>query len=205
MDYRKHLRDIKLDLITNKINLKISPPKIGGLFSFARPGNKIVKDLLKCGAVLTGSRALKCYEFDYGNNYKPILSRKPDDWDFIVDEKTLFKICDKYKFSDGIKKDSSGDYYVSIDSHLVRVTSSYGGETRVLKTNITLICKDEPSTVETKSGRIANLSYILEEKYKLSSNYYNISNGHVSQSGWSLSENKHDSDLKQIITRISGF
>lgn len=195
MDYRKHIRDIKLDLVTNKINLKISPPKIGGLLSFARPGTKVVKELLKCGAVLTGSRALKCYEL----NDKPILGRKPDDWDFIVDEKTLFRICDKYKFSSGIQKDGDGDYYVTIDSCAVRITGSYGSDTRVLRTGITLICKDEPVSVETKNGKIASLSCILEEKYKLSLSYIN---GSRPVPPGRDAENKHDHDLKQIITRF---
>lgn len=186
MDYKKHIRDIKLDLITNKIKLEVSPPKIGGLFSFARPGNKVIRELLDNGAILTGSRAIKCYKAN-GNK---ILDRECDDWDFIVDEKTLFKICDKYKVSSDINRDSSGDYYVPIRNELVRFTQSYGGDIRVLKTNITLICKDEPAFTETKSGRIANLVYILDEKRKLSMGQFD------------RNPNKHDHDLKQIITRM---
>lgn len=186
MDYRKHIRDIKLDLLTNKIKLEVSPPKIGGLFSFARPGNKVVKDLLDSGAVLTGSRAIKCYKV----NNREVLDRRCDDWDFIVDEKTLFKICDKYNVSKDISRDKSGDYYAPIRNELVRFTHSYGDDIRVLKTNITLICKDEPGFIETKLGKIANLAYILDEKSKLS----------MSDSGGY--DNKHDIDLKQIITRL---
>lgn len=197
MDYKKHIRDIKLDLITNRIILKTSPPKIGGLLSFIRPGTKVIKELLKCGSILTGSRALKCYEV----NNKPILDRAADDWDFIVDEKTLFKICDKYKFSQGIKKDTDGDYYVSINSCAVRITHSYGRDTEVLKTNITLICKNEPGFIETKSGKIANLPYILDEKYKLSNSvacrYMGVRTIRVIDP-----MDKHALDLKQIIARM---
>src|ERR1022692_2496997 len=170
-DYKRYLRDIKLDMISSRIEAgskkdpyKVNPPKIGGLFSFMRPGNKIVREILKCGGILTGSRALKCYQF----NGKPLLYRKPDDWDFIVSEKTLFKIADKYNISNGIRRDADGDYNIHFNECLIRISHSYGGESRLMDTIITLICKDEPGSVETSGGKIANLGYILGEKFKLS-------------------------------------
>jgi len=201
MDYRKYIRNIKLELLTNKIHLEVSPPHIGNYFSRLLSGNKIVKELLQCGAILTGSRALKCYQYK-GN---PVLNRKPDDWDFIVDEDTLFKICDKYKLSHDIKTNSSDDQVLYIKKQLVRFTHSYGGESQILPTNIHLICKDEPSFIQTKFGKIADLSYILDEKYKLTSKYLDSKRGPIIIPTFRYDENKHDLDLKQIITRFNGI
>lgn len=194
MDYKRHFRDLKLDLISNKVDIKLNPPKVGGFFSL-RPGDKVVKDLLNSGAILTGSRALKLYTF----NGKPLLDRKADDWDFIVNEETMFKICEKHNEGDINIKD--GDYYVRIRKQKIRITQSYGGAIRILPTNITLIVKDEPDFNQTKNGKVASLLHILEEKYKLSSHYSNLT---IQSGAWMYDDNKHDEDLKKIIIRLNG-
>lgn len=194
MDYKRHFRDLKLDLISSKIDIKLNSPKVGGFFSL-RPGDRVVEDLLKSGAVLTGSRALKLYTF----NGKPLLDRKADDWDFIVDEETMFKICEKHNVSD--VKTQEGDYYVNIKKQRIRITQSYGGVLRVLPTNITLIVKSEPDFNQTKNGKVASLLHILEEKYKLSSHFTNS----IRPAGARMyDDNKHDEDLKKIIIRLNG-
>jgi hypothetical protein len=176
MNYKSYLRDLKIDSVYDSINLEVSSPKIE--FK-SRSGRKIIQDLFSMGAVLVGSRALVCYSID-GD---PILDRKPDDWDFVANEEVLFKICDKYNLSRGIKIDNDGNSIIEIEKHLVKFTGDYGGSTRLFATDITIIVKDLPNFIDTKIGRISTLIEILNEKDKLGGE-------------------KHISDLKQIIIRL---
>jgi hypothetical protein len=68
----------------------------------------------------------------------------------------------------------------------------------LMDTIITLICKDEPGSIEIGGCKIANLSHILEEKFKLA----NASNPLMLNSDGYTVDNKHDLDLKQIITNF---
>ena len=184
MNYPEYIRDIKLNLLMSDYKITINPTRRMGRFAFLRPGYKLIKDLTEMGAVLTGSRALKCYSI----NDKPLFDRKPDDWDFIVTEKMAMKICDEHGITTYDKK--PGKFIIPIGKNLILLRGSYGN-TRIIPTNIQLIVKDElPSYKERDSIKIADFSYIIDEKYKLLSKY---------------DVNKHEHDLRQIIARFSNL
>ena len=183
MNYPEYIRDIKLNLLMSDYKITINPTLRMSRFAFLRPGYKLIKNLTEMGAVLTGSRALKCYLI----NDKPLFDRKPNDWDFIVTEKMAMKICDEHGITSYDIK--PGKFIIPIGKNLILLRGSYG-DTRIMPTNIQLIVKDElPSYKEVNSIKIAELSYIIDEKYKLISKY----------------ENKHDHDLRQIIARFSNL
>ena len=92
MNYPEHIRDIKLNLLMSENTITIDPSKRKGKLTFLRPGYSLVKQLIKMGAIVTGSRALRCYKI----NDKQLFDRKPRDWDFLVTEKMAMKICDEH-------------------------------------------------------------------------------------------------------------
>ena len=184
MNYPEYIRDIKLNLLMSDHKITINPTRRMSRFAFLRPGYKLIKNLTEMGAVLTGSRALKCYSI----NDKPLFDRKPDDWDFIVTEKMAMKICDENGITSYVKK--RGKFIIPINKNLILLRGNYG-DTRIIPTNIQLIVKDElPSYKEVDSIKIANLSYIIDEKYKLFSKH---------------EVNKHEHDLRQMIARFSNL
>ena len=151
-------------------------------FTFLRPGYGLVKQLIKMGAIVTGSRALKCYKI----NGKQLFDRKPRDWDFIVTEKMAMKICDEHGVT---YKDGS----IMVLKQMILFRDSSYGDSRVVPTDIQLIVKDElPEYREVDGIRFSELSHIIDEKYKL-----------VSSKGYHM--NKHDEDLRQIIARFNNL
>ena len=186
MNYPEYIRDIKLNLLMSDHKITINPTRRMSRFAFLRPGYKLIKNLTEMGAVLTGSRALKCYSI----NDKPLFDRKPDDWDFIVTEKMAMKICDEHGITTYDK--TPGRFIIPIGKNLILLRGSYG-DTRIIPTNIQLIVKDElPSYKEVNSIKIAEISYIIDEKYKLISKYPQF-------------VNKHEHDLRQMIARFSNL
>ena len=93
MDNNQLIRDIKLNLIDNKSNVSIAFSRLypSGYFIFRN--RKIIKDFIKRGFILTGSRALNCYSLN-GNR---LIDRKPKDWDFLITQEQLFEVCKDYK------------------------------------------------------------------------------------------------------------
>jgi len=185
MNYPEHIRDIKLNLLMSNNEITIDPSKRKGTFTFLRPGYGLVKQLIKMGAVVTGSRALKCYKV----NGKPLFDRKPKDWDFIVTEKMAMKICDEHGVT---YRDNS----ITVMKQMILFRDTAYGDSRIVPTNIQLIIKDElPEYREVGGIRFSELSHIIDEKHKLVS----------SAKGYINSLNKHDEDLRQIITRFNNL
>lgn len=184
MNYQENIRDIKLNILMSNYKITINPSMRMGKFAFLRPGYKLIKNLTEMGSILTGSRALKCYSI----NDKPLFDRKPDDWDFIVTEKMAMKICDENGITSYVK--TPNKFIIPINKNLILLRGSYG-DTRIIPTNIQLIIKDElPSYNEVNSIKIADFSYIIDEKLKLFSKY---------------DVNKHEHDVRQMIARFSNL
>lgn len=183
MDFREYIRDIKLGILTGKYNIEIKSSNKRGFFSFLKPGYRLVNDIIDRGAILTGSRALKCYLV---NGY-PVLDRRPDDWDFVIDESTALKICDDYRVYDYDKKVGQ-NFIIPINRQMILLRDSTYGDKRIVPVNINLIVVNEnPSHKIVDGVKFADFGYIIEEKNKLSNGEYN---------------SKHSDDLKQIIARI---
>ena len=184
MNYPEYIRDIKLNLLMSDYKITINPTLRMSRFAFLRPGYKLIKNLTEMGAILAGSRALKCYSI----NDKPLFDRKPNDWDFIVTEKMAMKICDEHGVT---YKDGS----IMVLKQMILFRDSCYGDSRVVPTNIQLIVKDElPEYREVDGIRFSELSHILDEKYKLVGSL----KGYVQM-------NKHDEDLRQMIARFSNL
>lgn len=182
MNYPEHIRDIKLNLLMSDNIITIDPSRRKGKLTFLRPGYSLVKQLIKMGAIVTGSRALRCYNI----NGKQLFDRKPRDWDFLVTEKMAMKICDEHGVT---YKDGS----IMVLKQMILFRDSAYGDSRVFPTNIQLIVKDElPEYREVDDIKFSELSNIIDEKYKLVSIYHN-------------SINKHDQDLRQIIVRFNNL
>ena len=182
MNYTEHIRDIKLNLLMSENSITIDTSRRKGKLTFLRPGYGLVKQLIKMGAIVTGSRALRCYKI----NDKQLFDRKPRDWDFLVTEKMAMKICDEHGTT---YKDGS----IMVLKQMILFRDSIYGDSRCIPTDIQLIIKDElPEYREVDGIRFSELSHIIDEKYKLVSNYHN-------------SMNKHDKDLRQIITRFNNL
>jgi hypothetical protein len=182
MNYPEHIRDIKLNLLMSENTITIDPSKRKGKLTFLRPGYGLIKQLIKMGAIVTGSRALRCYNI----NGKQLFDRKPRDWDFLVTEQMAMKICDEHGV---IYKDGS----IMVFKQMILFRDSAYGDSRYFTTDIQLIIKDElPEYREVDGVRFSELSHIIDEKYKLVSTYCN-------------SMNKHDEDLRQIIARFNNL
>ena len=180
MDYREHIRDIKLNLLMSDNKITIDPNLRESKFTFLRPGYSLVKQLIKMGAIVTGSRALRCYKV----NERQLFDRSPRDWDFIVTEKMAMKICDEHGV---IYKDD----VIQVRKQMILFRDDLYGDSRIIPTNIQLIIKDEiPEYREVKGIKFIELSNILDEKLKLVG-VYDI--------------NKHDVDLRKIIARFNNL
>ena len=182
MNYPEHIRDIKLNLLMSENTITIDPTKRKGKLTFLRPGYSLVKQLIKMGAIVTGSRALRCYKI----NDKQLFDRKPRDWDFLVTEQMAMKRCDEH----GVTYE---DGSITVLKQMILFRDTCYGDSRYFPTDIQLIIKDElPEYREVDGVRFSELSHIIDEKHKLVSTYHN-------------SMNKHDEDLRQIIARFNNL
>jgi hypothetical protein len=187
-DITQYMRDIKIELLKNSSNISIDIKRKSNFLTFLRPGHSSIKELIKNGGILTGSRALKCYTI----NNKSIIERETNDWDFIVDERLAMKICEKNGIYELPNKES-----IVIDKRLMMFHGAYSGETKILPRKIDLIIKSDSELppYDTINGvKIASLHYIINEKYKLYK---------AEQSKQPYERvHKHEKDLKEIIIKL---
>jgi len=174
-------------LLMSENTITIDSSKRKGKLTFLRPGYSLIKQLIKMGAIVTGSRALRCYNI----NGKQLFDRKPRDWDFLVTERMAMKICDEHGVT---YKDGS----IMVLKQMILFRDSCYGDTRYFTTDIQLIVKDElPEYREVDGIRFSELSHIIDEKHKLVSPHHNSISGIIL--------NKHDEDLRQIIARFNNL
>lgn len=176
------IRDLKLGITTGDykvdIDIKNIPNKWYFIFNKKR---KIIKYLFEKGAILTGSRALKCYKIN--NNF--ILNRNPNDWDFILSKNQFIQLCKDYNIYDFDLE--SNRYY--LNKSFATFYDGYGGSTHLLPCKIQLIIQDElPQFIQKDSKKFASLTSIIESKIELSESCER-----------EKERNKHKKDLNNII------
>lgn len=170
------IRDIKLGISTGDYNVSIDTSKMASNHYFFFKKRKMIKDIFRVGAVLVGSRALKCYSIN-GNS---LIDRKPNDWDFVITENQFLQLCQEYKIYDFDR--SKNKYY--LNRSFVTLNSGYG-DSYIFPCHIQLIIKDSLTPYFEKDGfRIATLENILESKSDLSG------------------DSKHRYDLNNILVNL---
>ena len=156
----------------------------------------MIKYLTKNGAVLTGSRALKCYEL----NGQDLLKRSYDesDWDFAVTKQMMYKISDECGIPYNLV-----DKVISIKKQKYWRHPDYQDAYRVGAIDVHLIIVDElPPFVESDGVRITPFTFTLNEKVKLLDEI--VTNNKYSSSKRLQSEaDKHQNDLIQIILKYN--
>lgn len=181
-EIKSYFRDIRLDNCLSKYNFSISDKNIDDKFDFLRGNKKLMKYANSIGAILTGSRAIKCYTIDN----KSLLKREPNDWDFLISKEMAFDIFDKFNIDYNLK-----DSVVNVNSELITIHPAYSDSVRYLTKDVQFIIKDKlPNYTECSKYKITNFDYVINEKIKLAS----IRSG-----------KKHIKDLNQIIIRLNNI
>lgn len=201
------LRDLKLKSVLENSLVKTSVPK-RGILSYLYKSYQKIDELTELGGVITGSRALKFYNI----NNIPLLDRKVDDWDIMMNRDSLFKFCANNHLNN-IKYDKDR---VSISLTSGLYVGSYGYISKrphyLFSHDLDIIAKDDiPTFIECGKYRITTLEYILSEKIKIIqndiNNYY-FGSG-TSRSGNKYAGNKYDSkhirDCIEIMVKIKTF
>lgn len=184
-EVKSYFRDIKMSiLLSDRFNFKVDDTNLNDSFNFLRKNKAVIKYTNELGAILTGSRALSSYSVNGGK----ILERKPRDWDFLITKKMAFDICDKFNIEYNLT-----DKVINIDTQIVQFYPSYSDiPNRYFVQDVQLIIVNElPSFVKGEKYKIAELSYILEEKIKGVEYHKN-----------KYSKSKHLSDLNKIIVKL---
>lgn len=197
-EIKSWVRDINLYMLTDDYKLKfdVTKRKNSGLQLFM-PNRKLIKYVTEMGGVLTGSRALKCYTI----NDTELLNRDCIDWDFIVTEDMVFKICNQFNIEYNLV-----DKIISVQKQRWTAHPIYSDSYQVGAVNVQLIVKDElPDFSESKGIRVCKLNYIINEKFKLISELSNI----ILAAGYRYSGllekelNKHIDDLTKVIIKFN--
>ncbi len=177
-------RDYKLNSINRSFDVSIDTSKLFPMFYFLTKNRRILKDFIRRGFILTGSRALSCYRV----NKKSILNRKPNDWDFLITKEQFLEVCRDYKVYDFDPKEST---YTFNKSFMV-IEGSYSGVTNIMRFTSQLIIKDELPTYTIKNGiKIAELDSIINCKLEY------VKTGH--------NKEKHRKDLNNIFLNCYNF
>lgn len=179
------IRDIKLGIASNIYNIEINTSELYPKYFFRK--EKMIKDFISRGCILTGSRALKCYNI----NGRQILNRNPRDWDFIVTKDQFLNICRDYKIY---------DFDISENKHYLNKSfltfyGDYGSEnSHLFPCLIELIIKDEEEQFILKDGiKFALLQDIIESKLDMINDkklHYHI-------------KDKYKKDINNIIVNIN--
>lgn len=182
---------MKLEMIDEDF-MEIKPPK-RKLFN----GCKKIDQLLEYGAVITGSRALQFYSI----RGLPLISRKPEDCDVVMERESMIKFCNDNKI-----KFNQNNNILSANFSTGIYIGRYGYHTTekkyLLSTNFDIISKDSlPEYRECGNYKICNIQYIIDEKIKLIKSL-------ETQSTWSNVEKlqtKHKRDVLEILIKIIGY
>lgn len=183
MTTQSFLRDIHLGIATGEYNVTIDTSYLPNRwYYFLNSKRKLVKQILKSGAVLTGSRALNCYKV---NDVK-IFTREPDDWDFLMTREQFIRLCKNFNISPGYLDGSQYHFNRSFATF-----NDYGTDSYWFKCLIQIILKDEQHEYEEVDGiRFSPLTSILSNKIEL------IDTSRSEQS-------KHLRDITDMIIKLS--
>ena len=195
-EIKSYIRDIKMNLLMSngyKIAHDISKQSDG--LQFLRRNNKLIRYTKSLGGVLTGSRALKCYKI----NNIPILERQTKDWDFIITREMAFKICNKFKIEYNLV-----DTVLSIRSSFITWDSAYLGTKRIMPQDVQLIIQDElPEYTQIGKTKLADLSYILNQKVDIIEEYNNSTIYTKLRNSEYNNVEKHKKDLIDVVIKFN--
>lgn len=173
----KLIRNLKLGISTGEYITDLDISSLPKKWYYYIPKRGIIKYLFENGAVLTGSRALRCYKL----NNEFVFKRNPDDWDFLITRDQFIKLCKDHNIYNFNLSD--GKYL--LNKSIATFTDSYGGYSTFFPCLIQLIIKDyEISFMEKDGIKINSLTDIIESKIDLLTS----NNGR-----------KHKRDLNEII------
>lgn len=196
VEIKSYIRDIKMNLLMSsgyKITHDIS--RQSDSLQFLRRNNKLIKYTKSLGGVLTGSRALKCYKI----NNIPILERQTKDWDFIITREMAFKICNKFKIEYNLV-----DTVLSISSSFITWDSAYSATTRIIPQDVQLIIQDElPEYTQIRKTKLADLSYILNQKVDIIEEYNNSTIYTRLRNSEYNNVEKHKKDLIDVVIKFN--
>lgn len=182
---KKFMRDILIsDILNGKISID-NPSKLLNISLFRNKSIKKSEKLLKSGAILTGSKALSLYKY----NGVPLLSRKSNDWDFIMDKPSFYKYCRENKY----RNIKFGDKILSLNvtTGIPLGRSTYSDYVyRLFRSSIDIIATEDDVDFKIVNGyKIASLKYILNQKLELIEKCYNTN-----------ISSKHYNDILSIMT-----
>jgi hypothetical protein len=188
-EVRTFMRDFKIKEVMEQTgnNIKIVEPK-KSLFSFLWKGNKTKDQLNELGGILTGSRALSLYRF----NGEPIISRKPQDWDYLLDKRSFMKFCGLNNLTN--LKYEHDRITLNLVTGIYTYNAGYGTyDPRYLfRYDFDIIAKEQmPIYFQVGSYKVSTLESIIEEKIKM-----------IEREGRS---GKHLTDLIQIMSKIEAY
>lgn len=201
-EIKAYMRDINLEILTNYPDVKIDISKrYYNRFRLFYPSRKLIKYVTNIGAVLTGSRAIRCYTI----SGKPILERKVSDWDFIVTLDMAFKICADM----GIEQIPQVGGVITIKNQRRYVHPSYSDSYRVGPVDVQLIVKEElPDYTEIDGIRIANFGYSVSQKIGMLSDLQrdiNNTRPSIFINNSQKEYDKHIKDLKEMIIKFNSL
>ena len=194
-EYKSFIRDFKMDSLNEESMLSVHTPK-RSVFSFLYwRGNNKLNELMKMGGIIVGSRALKFYYC----GKTPLIDRKCDDWDIVIDKVSFTNFCSKngiynmdYR-NNIIRADFKTGIFVGYDSY-----PSYRNEKNyIFKHQFDIVALDElPEYIQIGKYKIAKLENILNEKINL------IKQDTKSMTPWANYDSKHFLDCNEIMTKI---
>lgn len=193
-DIRTFMRDFKIkeimEITGNKFEI-ITPKR--SVFSFLWKGNRTINQLSDFGGIVTGSRALSMYHI----NGQPILNRKPQDWDFLIDKKNFMKFCGINNLKN-IKYENNR-VRINLTSGLYIFNAGYHSDNPVylFRHDFDIVAKENmPIYTQIGKYKVATIESIIEEKLKIVEehlkNYNNTSS-------------KHIDDCIQIMTKLEAY
>lgn len=189
-EIRTFLRDFKIQEVMqekqNKIEI-VTPKK--SIFSFLYKGLRKQKQLDQLGAIVTGSRALSMYRI----NGESLITRKPDDWDYLLDKKSFLKFCGLNNLTN--IKYGQDRITVNFTSGVYVGDYGYGSPDPqyIFKHEFDIISKEKlPISIRVNNFNVATLESILHEKLEIIE-----SNGYTS--------GKHLQDCIQVMTKLEAY
>jgi len=195
-DIKSYIRDVNLELLTQDLQLTITPKRrYNNLFHFRMPNGKLVDFVTQLGGVLTGSKALRCY------NHEGIylLDRKSCDWDFIITVDMAFKIFEKFKINTIPK---CGEV-ASIQNQRFWRHPDYEDAYRVGPVDVHLFIRDElPAYNEISNIRFSTVTQIVNSKVKTVEDLYDYRDSTNTSNYINENIHKHLTDLRQTIIKF---
>jgi hypothetical protein len=195
-DIKSYIRDVNLELLTQDLPFVINTKRrYNNLFHFKMPNAKLVNYVTEIGGVLTGSKALRCYN----HNRIYLLDRKSHDWDFIITVDMAFKIFEKFKINIIPK---SGELS-SIQKQRYWRHPDYGEAYRVGPVDVHLfICDELPAYNEISNIRFSTVSQIVNSKVRTLEDLYELRDSTTTSNYINENIHKHLTDLRQTIIKF---